>query len=346
MNNNMSVSSLSYDFDNYGGGNLSHFKVGLLDYFTFIVSSAGLDILKDIIMIGICNISNKNKIWKFTKSLSWLKIGVTILNDNEGTIDAIETRCDNQYHNTTDVSSSNERRMFLQRIYQALMIIFRLIATHDETTKWQTHAPDKSRDVDNVYLSEHSDFQRPDILCSKLINDMKKKKGPTRVWMSLKHLYNNDDDESNRNDNNSDDDESNYEIFMAHHNHDDDDRKTRSIAHYTYDEDDIVAMNHFFSSSSTHKVTCCNPKHRDRNPSMHLYRRPSVWMSRIEKCNPTKEEFEHLKMQECEANESNVSTFRGSKILLFTVSAHCYSCDYHVHLLSKSELKKVLSEFY
>jgi len=343
----MSALLFSDDFYSYGG-NLSHFKVGLLDYFTFITSSAGLDMLTDIIMTGVCNKPHNEKIWKFIKCLYWLKIGVTILDDNEGTIDAIETQCEHQHHNAS-FSLSNEKRMFLQRIYQAMMIVF--INTRDnEKADWQACTFNKTLNVNNINLSEYLDIQRIDVLCSKLINDIKKKKGPTTVWLSLKYLYN-----YNNNDNSNDDElniKDDLHLLMASQDHDNDDdndddtRKTRTIKYYTYDKDDIIAMNHFFSSSSTHKVTCCNPKHRDRNPSMHLYHRPSVWISRVKKFNPTKEEIEYLNMQESEATESNVSTFRGSKILLFIVSAHCYSCNYHVHFLSKSDLRKMLSDHY
>lgn len=357
---------------------LAHLKIGLKDYFNFITSSAGLDTLRDIIMTGTHNKSNKIVLWNFIKSLPLMRIGVTILNDDDGTINAIETKyikCDDSTDGScsssssrssdnrsninssniscnfaSDFSSSPLASSFLirQRIHQAMVIIFQLISQNKEgqpfTTRHNTN--NKSFDID---LPEHIDFENVEIICSALIDDMKKKRienketRPTTIWFSLENIYHN---ESNY--------DSSLDLFAdapgvaaaAVAQSTSSLGKRMTISHYEYNRDDITAINNFFSLSSSHKVNCCNPRHRDKNPSMHLYRRSNVWLSRVGKHNPTRDELQHLEMKESMASESNISSFRGSSIILFIVSAHCYACQYHVNFLPKTDLKKVLSAFY
>nr|BDT62372.1 MAG: wsv137-like protein [Melicertus latisulcatus majanivirus] len=329
---------------NYYIENLSHLKIGIIDFFNFIISDAGSTTLRDIIMIGTHNTSSNKKIlWTFIKSLSLINIGITVLDDNNGTIHAIEIK-KIKYSSDIPVKEvrTNEKYIIIQRIFQAMVIVFQLLSHNKE---WQPVSRPPHKDINHfndVYLSEPLGIENVDVICSMLINDMKEKKKvtgrPTRIWFSLENIYK----ESNNNDN-----DSSLNLFTdTALTINESTMLEKNISQYEYDKDDIAAINVFFSLSPSHKVKCCNPVHSDQHPSMHLYRRANVWLSRIEKYNPTKDELQDLEMKEYNANESNISTFRGSNIILFTVSAHCFACQYHVYFLPKSDLKKILSAFY
>nr|BDT62255.1 MAG: wsv137-like protein [Penaeus semisulcatus majanivirus] len=374
--------------------NLAHLKIGLVDYFNFITSSAGLDTLRDIIMMGTHNRSNKIVLWNFIKSLPLIKIGITILNDDDGTIDAIETKCirrndgnnsrrsssssnsdsnissnvgiddkrtninssDNSCNFGSDLSSSSlaspSSFRIPQRVHQAMVIVFRLISENREWQPSTTKRDTINRSFFNIDLSEHIDFQNVDIVCSAIIDDAKKKERedketrPTTIWFALENIY-----RVETHDDSSPDAPETVavaaaaaEVVVARTTSSLGKRST--ISHYEYDRDDITAIDNFFSLSSSHKVNCCNPRHRDEHPSMHLYRRSSVWLSRVGKCKPTRGELRDLEMKENLASESNISSFRGSNIILFIISAHCYACQHHVNFLPKSDLKRVLSAYY
>nr|BDT62575.1 MAG: wsv137-like protein [Metapenaeus ensis majanivirus] len=185
------------------------------------------------------------------------------------------------------------------------------------------------------------------------------------VWFSLADIHvnnnNNDDDNNNNNNSNNNNDNDKKEINVDNNNylslylHN---KKSKHLSQdkfkingnpiniYEYDRNDIIAIHNFFSSSTFHKVHCCNPKHNDRNPSMHLYLKKNVWYSLIDKWLLTRDEIDRLQMEEDQAINSNMTRFRNFNIILFILSAHCFACNYHENFLTRWQLRQVLKKYY
>nr|BDT62869.1 MAG: wsv137-like protein [Trachysalambria curvirostris majanivirus] len=119
--------------------------------------------------------------------------------------------------------------------------------------------------------------------------------------------------------------------------------KDNNISNYRYDRKDIAAIDAYFLYPSSRKIRCLNSNHVDIHPSMVLYKNEIDVSSKFKEYKLTCKDIAALYSME---KESNIASYDGINFILFWISAHCFSCNFHLKLLTNSQIKTILSTYY
>nr|BDV49903.1 MAG: wsv137-like protein [Metapenaeopsis lamellata majanivirus] len=317
--------------------NLSNFGVSLLNLLNFLSTYTGSKIFQNFLLAGVYNKEDKRLLWKMFLSQTYIKVGLTFINDGKGTIEAVEARSSEEYN------SMNNKKTLL-RVFQTIINIIRMNSdiegnineNNDDGNKFNI----KELKPVSVKFPKTLNPTNADTITSILLNDMydRKDNKPTTVWFTFSDIYIKEYDDLTIKNN-----------FLKEVIYTDSSKPKvatfngRSINEFEYNKADIEAIMIFFSSS-THKVHCY--KHDDKRPSMTLYLKREFWINVTDKHNPSIKEIHDLRMAEAKATDSNITTFRNFNVILFIVSAHCFACNYHEQFMSKSQLRCCLSDYY